>query len=66
MCEATALPARPRGSKHMFRNGKQQKERSGDHTVATLKLDPFSQNQTILSLRIITSDFTEQEAIRDF
>lgn len=27
MCEATALPARPRGSKPEFRNGKQQKEK---------------------------------------
>lgn len=31
LCEATALPARPRGSKHMFRNGKQQKEKRLPH-----------------------------------
>lgn len=27
MCEATALPARPRGSKPTFRNGKPEKEK---------------------------------------
>lgn len=32
MCEATALPARPRGSKHIFRNGKQQKEKWLPHS----------------------------------
>lgn len=32
MCEATALPARPRGSKPTFRNGKQQKEKRLPHS----------------------------------
>lgn len=32
MCAATALPARPRGSKHMFRTGKQQKEKWLPHS----------------------------------
>lgn len=32
MCEAIALPARPRGSKPTFRNGKQQKEKQLPHS----------------------------------
>lgn len=32
MCEVTALPARPRGSKPTFRNGKQQKEKCLPHS----------------------------------
>lgn len=32
MCEVTALPARSRGSKPTFRNGKQQKEKQLPHS----------------------------------